>query len=684
MRKHQITTYKPTYHPAYLANGLVGLRVGKIPLLNGSAVINGYNGYNEQQGVEGYAPAPYPVGADIVIDGYALSDREDLAEFLSQTYDFSCGELESRFRFQAGSKKADIETLTFCSRTLPTIALQEIRITVDQPAELKFRAILETFGIAGKLPGRCLQRAVPGDGADGVVHWEAHKGQTSCGAAFAAEFPGDDVVTHRRNDRGYEEGSIFKEFVINAKPGKRYVFRQIGSLVPGIMHEEPHWQAVRMIGVAHSYGFDQLRDENRKAWAELWKARIKLIGADEKWQDIIDAAYFYLHSTIHPSTPCSMAPFGLARWDAFCGHVFWDTESFMFYPVLFTAPDSARAILDYRSRSLPAAKFNAALNGNRGVLFPWESGNYGSEVQPVFCMGGGALAVHVNMDVAFAFAQYVHVTGDTMFLAEQAWPVIKGVAEWIVSRAVKSRRGYEILHVTGIDEGSGNIDNNAYTNITAVVVLQKAVFFAEQLGFSPPEVWRDIAKHMFIPADTNGVILKWDGYEYKEGVCCPDSLAAFFPFDYQTTPEIERATFNYYLDLAHTYIGHPMLSPLLGVFAARLGNRRQAQELFDEAAFPYMDEPFFLFREMNPNMWRSSAPNVPFGTNAAGLLMACIMGLPGMRPDSGNPENWFMFPVTMPENWDGIEIDSLTVRGKQARLDARHGEPAARFEMEFG
>ena len=70
----------------------------------------------------------------------------------------------------------------------------------------------------------------------------------------------------------------------------------------------------------------------RAAWAELWKGRIRLHGADARWQALADAALFYLFSSTHVASPASTSIFGLATWHDYhyyYGHVMWDIETFV-------------------------------------------------------------------------------------------------------------------------------------------------------------------------------------------------------------------------------------------------------------------------------------------------------------------------------------------------------------------
>ena len=90
-----IHEYQPDYLPAYLSNGLVGVRVGQIPLLDGVCVVNGLVERDPVEDGEGFARAPYPFAGDLQVDGHALTSNSGQARFLEQAYDFGCGELHT-------------------------------------------------------------------------------------------------------------------------------------------------------------------------------------------------------------------------------------------------------------------------------------------------------------------------------------------------------------------------------------------------------------------------------------------------------------------------------------------------------------------------------------------------------------------------------------------------------------
>ena len=51
--------------PAYVANGVIGLRVREMPLGAGMTLVSGYSGEHPQRHIEAIAVAPYPFAGDI-------------------------------------------------------------------------------------------------------------------------------------------------------------------------------------------------------------------------------------------------------------------------------------------------------------------------------------------------------------------------------------------------------------------------------------------------------------------------------------------------------------------------------------------------------------------------------------------------------------------------------------------
>ena len=559
--------------PAYVANGVVGLRVRAMPLAAGLTLLSGYSGEHPQRRIEAIAVAPYPVAGDIQLAGVWLSDATYAVTVIDQAYDFATGELTSRFEFAAGGRRAWVEVLVFCSRDEPSLVCQEITIELDADSDLALKAMLD----ARHVDGRALRhlRDTPGEDkpcCDGAALWESAGALSTCGIAYVTELVGAEAEPE---EPPLENRTLTTAYAFKAKAGQRYRLRQIASLIPKVTHLEPDFQAVRQVALARKRGFEAIRAANRAAWSELWKGRITLLGADQRWQALTDAALFYLFSSTHVASPASTSIFGLATWHDYhyyYGHVMWDIETFVVPVLSLLQPHAAESILEYRIRSLPSAVSNARLRGRRGVQFPWESAPSGEEAAP---LPGSASwhEDHVSLDVARAFAFHSYVTGDQEFLREKAWPILSGVADWIASRVTHSERGYEIRADMGIAERETEVDNAAFTNMSAVLVLRDAISAAESLGHAAKPEWARIADAIVIPKE-GGVIVSHDGFDpHEEKGGTPDPLMGVFPLGFDLKPEVQAATLKFYLGLREGYIGSPMLSALYGVWAAYAGDR---------------------------------------------------------------------------------------------------------------
>lgn len=127
-------------------------------------------------------------------------------------------------------------------------------------------------------------------------------------------------------------------------------------------HAQPDFQAVRQVALARKRCFDAIRAANQAVWHDLWKGRIKIVGADRRWQALADAALFYLFSSTHVASPASTSIFGLATWHDYhyyYGHVMWDIETFVVPALSLLQPHVAGSILDYRSRKIAGVQQRA-------------------------------------------------------------------------------------------------------------------------------------------------------------------------------------------------------------------------------------------------------------------------------------------------------------------------------------
>jgi trehalose/maltose hydrolase-like predicted phosphorylase len=666
--------------PPYVSNGVIGIRYPGLPHLPGTTMVNGFAGIDPDDGVEGFARAPFAIATDVQLDGVWASNAPEWTRLVRQRYDFATGELHTRWTFRVEGTTATVDSLVFCPRSVPALAASEITVRVDRAADVAIAAGIDPADVPGRGDAHAQpQDQGPNEGVDGRLRWHPPGDVSTLGMAYATSFRGGAGAKRETATRD-ERGWFSTTYRLRARADRPYRMTNVTASVPSLSHAQPDEQAGRLAAVAAQYGLDRLRDENRSIWNELWRGRITIDGADARWQSITDASTYYLLSSVHASSLASTSLFGLAYWPDYHyyhGHVMWDIETFSMPPLLLLQPDAARALLDYRSRHLSAAHHNAALHGWLGAMYPWESCPvHGDEVTP------GARPYtedHVSFDIALAFASYVHATGDLDYARRLAWPVLRLVAEFAVSRVIRSGRGFEILDTVGPREHYEPVANNAFTNMAAATMLRQATDIAIAVGECPPPVWREIADRLVLPRDTRrGAIINHDGARLDEpqgGV--PEGAAGLFPVGYRTADEIEIATYRYAArEQAPDYVGGPMLSALLPVYAARVGEAGLARDLLESGFGEFINEPF-LEPDEYPRSRRDRPRASPMFANLGGYLTGLLYGFTGIQLSTAEPATWAERAVALPAGWAGIHVERVWVKGRPWRLDALAGDDRA-------
>lgn len=668
--------------PAYVSNGLIGLRVREQPLQAGMTLVSGVAGEHQERRVEAAAPSPYPLAGDIALNGIWLSDQPWTVSNLVQTYDFGTAELTSAFCFTAGGRVAEVSVVTFANRDAASLVQQEVRIEVDAGCDLTLRAVVETAGVRGHVARRRVD--TPGEPepvCDGSLLWETEGALSQCGCALVTELLAEGAPAEPTRTRWDHAGPLVSEYKVRARAGRPVRLRQIVAVVPSVMHDRPDEEAARRVARGKATGFDELRRRNRAIWADLWKGRIVVHGAALEHQALIDAAVFYLNSSSHSATPAATSIFGLATWhdyNYYFGHVMWDVDAFCVPPLVLLQPDAALAMLEFRTRGLEAARSIAKLSGRAGLQFPWEAAPLsGQEASP----GGGDGAAHEDhgsLHTARAFALYADATGDKAFLDEKAWPVLSGVANWLVSRVTPTARGFEFLRSTGPAEVPEPPDNDAFTIMAAIEVLRRAIRAAQQTGRDAPLEWSVVAEALYVPIRADKVIAAHDGFRISEPKgATPSPLAGLFPYDYPAPEDVRQTTLEFYLKHWEEYVGAPMFPALYTTWASLAGDRDLALKLFEEGYARYDHGRFHQCLEYRLDHPDSQVAAGPFFANLAGMLLGMLMGLTGLVIDDRAPTDWTRRPVTLPTGWTAIEVERVWIRGEPVRLRAEQGAERA-------
>ncbi|HTE30010.1 MAG TPA: hypothetical protein VK666_06535 [Chryseolinea sp.] len=434
------------------------------------------------------------------------------------------------------------------------------------------------------------------------------------------------------------------KFTKKLKAGTTYRYSIAGSSITSAHHEDPLNEAERLTIFAKLEGRERLLAFHEKAWNELWSSDIVIDGDNQSQQDVHSMLY-HLYSFVREGSALSPSPMGLSGL-GYNGHVFWDTELWMYPAILVMHPELAKSMIDYRYDRLEAARRNAFGKGYKGTMFPWESAATGVEETPVWALSG-PFEHHITACVAIAAWNYYCVTQDKTWLKDKGWPILSGVAEFWASRVERNGPGkYEIKNVVAADEWAENVDNNAFTNAAAKASLRYAAEAARIIGIAPNADWANVASNIPILKFPDGVTKEHAAYAGEKIKQADVNLLAY-PLHEVTDPAVIQKDLDYYLPRVGN--GPAMTHAIFSILFSRSGNPDKALQAFKNGYQPNLLPPFNVIAE------NAGGTNPYFATGAGGLLQAMINGFGGIEiTQTGLTQ----LKTKLPASWK-----SLTIKG---------------------
>ncbi len=345
-----------------------------------------------------------------------------------------------------------------------------------------------------------------------------------------------------------EPGFIAHELAVDIGPSRAITIEKVVTLFTSKDRSisEPYVDACAWVGRAGD--FEDLLTSHIREWDHLWK-RFSMELKDGGGLTLLTLRLhiFHLLQTTSRNTldlDVGVPARGL-HGEAYRGHVFWD-ELFIFPYLNLHLPELVRSLLLYRYRRLPEARWAAQAAGFRGAMFPWQSGSSGREESQVVHLNplsgnwmsdASHLQRHISSAIAYNVWGYYQATGDIDFMATYGAEMIFEICRFWASAATYSREidRYEILGVMGPDEYHDGypgatrpgLNNNAYTNIMAVWVLNRGLELIgllpeprrselrKKLSIDDSELarWEEISHKMRLIFHSDGVISQFEGYE---------------------------------------------------------------------------------------------------------------------------------------------------------------------------
>ena len=467
--------------------------------------------------------------------------------------------------------------------------------------------------------------------------------------------------------------------------GKSFAQLQEYSLA----HEKKAWEA----------GYQALMQESADAWDKLVWNNVPVTVDTENAFDQLAIRFAQYH--LYVMTPAhdnrmNVGAKGLSG-EAYKGHTFWDTEMFILPYFIYSAPEIARSLEEYRWLGLFGAHKKASENNYEGAQFPWEAAWIDDgEVTPVWGAAdiitgtpikiwSGFIEQHITADVAYGAWQYYTVTGDQEFMDKYGYELILDTAKFWASRLEQGDDGMlHINDVVGPDEYKEHVDDNAFTNYMAAWNIRKAMEYAAMLKAEKPELYSHLAKKLdlarveplwaeklpllylpqprpdgVIPQDRTYLTLKdIDLTKYKnqqnigsiyrdfnqEQICHmqvskqADILIMFLLLENQFEAAVKRANWNYYEP--RTLHDSSLSLSTHRILASDMGNKDLAYQLFQRAASI----------DAGPNM-KSSDAGI-HAASIAGIWLSVVFGFGGVRMLEGK----LRIDPNLPEKWNGLSF----------------------------
>jgi trehalose/maltose hydrolase-like predicted phosphorylase len=434
------------------------------------------------------------------------------------------------------------------------------------------------------------------------------------------------------------------KFTRKIKAGETYRFSIAGSSITSAHHDDPLNEAERATIFAKLEGRERLLNFHTKAWDKLWKSDIVIEGDPQSQQDVHSMLY-HLYSFSREGTALSPSPMGLSGL-GYNGHVFWDTDLWMFPAVLVLHPEIAKSMMEYRYQRLEAAKRNAFSKGYKGAMYPWESAETGVEETPVWALSG-PFEHHITACVGMAAWNYYCVTQDKNWLREKGYPILSATADFWASRVERNGPGkYDIKNVVAADEWAENVDNNAFTNAAAISNLKSATEAAKVLGITPNADWMLVAVNIPVLKMADGVTREHATYN-GEGIKQADVNLLSYPLKYITDPAQIKKDLQYYETRVPNEGTPAMTQGIFSLLYARIGDSEKAMHWFKDAYIPNLNPPFRVIAETK------GGTNPYFATGAGGIVQSLLMGFGGLDI---TPNGIVQLKSVLPAQWKSLTI----------------------------
>ncbi|MGH8926036.1 MAG: glycoside hydrolase family 65 protein [Acidimicrobiia bacterium] len=438
--------------------------------------------------------------------------------------------------------------------------------------------------------------------------------------------------------------------------------------------------------------FAGLAAEQEEHLAAFWETAAVTIGAGPRLQQAVNWNIFELHQASAHLASTGIPAKGLSG-RGYEGHYFWDSEIFVLPFLAHIDPTAASRLIAFRHSILPVARERARILNQKGALFPWRTIS-GEEASSYY--EAGTAQYHIDADVVYGIDTYLRATGDEQILIDYGVEIAVETARLWADLGHFEDGLFHFSTVTGPDEYSALVDDNAYTNLLAGFNLARAVEWTNWLEAHHPaefsrlsrvleidaaevESWQRLAKAVFVPHDEERNLTPqdarffhrkpWDWSVprsqhplllffhplviYRHQVLKQaDVVMAMYLLPHLFSSELTRSNFDFYDPL--TTRDSSLSPPIQAAVAARIGYLKPALSYFEESAILDLE-----------NRAGNTADGLHLAT-AGGTWQALISGFGGFTHGPSGAR----FDPRLPPTWTELEF-CVRIKGSLVRASLR-------------
>lgn len=562
----------------------------------------------------------------------------------------------------------------------------------------------EDVRVGSNLKGKVLKTI--DKSVEGLKGWIVQKTQKS---NFSYACAIDNVLVA---DSKYEVSNSLEEdgvkviVDLEAEKGTSYTLNKFISYYTSKDFDENKLVALALeeIEKAKNDGFETIEKEQEEFLNSFWKDADVIIEGDKALQQGIRFNEFHLLQSVGRDGKTNIAAKGLTG-EGYEGHYFWDSDIYIMPFFLYTKPEIAKALVMYRYNLLDAARSRAKELGHKGALYPWRTID-GPECSAYF--PAGTAQYHINADIVYALKRYVEATNDVDFLYDYGCEILFETARfWEDLGAYIPLKGNKfcINCVTGPDEYTALVDNNAYTNYMAKMNLEYAYDIANKMKKEVPQkyqkvasklnlkdeeivAWKKAADNMYLPYSKElDIIPQDDSFLYKERITVdeipqdqfplllhwhylniyryqickqPDVLLLMFLQREKFTKDELKKNYDYYEPIT---THDSSLSPaIFSILANEIG--------YTDKAYKY----FMMTARMDLDDYNDNVKDGIHAASMAGTWSAVVNGFGGMRVYT----NELHFEPRLPKEWNLL---SFNVRYKGRKINVKLTKESVVFAL---